>query len=158
MSSLPVHEAKHYPYGERRLPQRLMLYWEQLKGDRLMPEENDIDPDVLGPDWDYCFVLQTRDLANVTDYNFTYLGKQIIAAHHDGRLDGCADMLVSTNARMLSSRFARVLETKAPVLEEGEFLTTHGRRVFYRQCILPLGNEKDGVLAFFGGMYFKFIE
>lgn len=156
--STHLPQSDRYPYGERRLPHRLLRYWNEIKGDRLMPHENDIDPDVLGGDWDYCFVLQTRDLANVTDYNFTYLGKKIVAAHNDGSLAGADEMLVSTNARMLSSRFERVLETKAPVLEEGEFLTSHNRRVFYRQCILPLGSEQKGVEAFFGGMYFKFLE
>jgi hypothetical protein len=58
---------------------------------------------------------------------------------------------------MLSSRFAQVMATMAPALDEGEFTTTHGRTVLYRQCLLPLGNEEKGVEAIFGGMNYKVI-
>lgn len=155
MSTYPL---QRYPYGERRLAQRLLRYWHECRGDRPMPEENDIDPDVLGADWERCFVLQTRDLTNTTDYNFTYLGSAIVNAYRDNQLDSDSKFLVSTNASQLSGRFARVLQTKMPVLEDGEFTTASGRRVLYRQCIVPLGNEARGVEAFLGGMGFKFTE
>lgn len=150
--------SQRYPYGERRLAQRLLRYWHECRGDRAMPEENDIDPDVLGADWERCFVLQTRDLTNTVDYNFTYLGRAIIDAYRDNQLGGGSSLLVSTNASMLSGQFTRVLKTQMPILDEGEFVTAHGRRVLYRQCIMPLGHETRGVEAFLGGMGFKFTQ
>ena len=120
-----------------------------------MPEENDIDPDVLGDDWAHCFLLQSRDVANTQDYNFTYLGENIVRAYSDAAIDGANDALIGPNAKTLSVHFHRVIESRAPVIDEGEFTTVKGRRVMYRQCLMPLGNEEAGVVAIFGGMNYK---
>lgn len=147
-----------YPYGERRLTLRLLRYWQELRGTRAMTEENDIDPDVLGPDWEFCFLLQSRDVANIEDYNFTYLGSRIMGAYFDKAIDEHNQFLVGPNAYRLSTHFDRVLQTQAPVIDEGEFLTLHGRRVLFRQVLLPLGTIDTGVIAIFGGMNYKICE
>ena len=147
-----------YPYGERRLTNRLTRYWQDTRGIRTMPEENDLDPDILGEDWPYCFLLQSRDIANVQDYNFTYLGERIVQIYFDTGVDQFNEFVVGPNANCLSKIFERVIASQAPVYDEGEFLTKHGRRVLYRQCALPLGNEDVGVEAIFGGMSCKIIE
>ncbi len=150
------HEPYHH--DERRLTSRLVRYWKDICGIRPMPEENDIDPDALGGDWERCFLVQSRDIANIEDYNFTYLGEQILGAYFDKQIDEHNQFLVGPNAYRLSTHFARVLETGAPVFDEGEFTTLHGRKVLYRQVLLPLGNENIGVDAIFGGMNYKIIE
>ena len=132
-----------------------MRYWHDQRGLRTMPEENDIDPDVLGDDWAHCFLLQSRDVANTQDYNFTYLGENIVRAYSDAAIDGANDALIGPNAKTLSVHFHRVIESRAPVIDEGEFTTVKGRRVMYRQCLMPLGNEEAGVVAIFGGMNYK---
>ena len=150
--------TQQYPYDERRLTLRLLRYWHELRGVRAMPEENDIDPDELGADWGFCFLLQSRDVANIMDYNFTYLGDNIRRAYVDGGIDEHNAFLVSPNAYRLGNHFSRVIETGAPVVDEGEFTTLHGRHVLYRQALLPLGNENKGVEAIFGGMNYKIRE
>jgi hypothetical protein len=147
-----------YPYGERRLTLRLFRYWQELRGMRNMPVETDIDPEELGEDWDHCFLLQSRDVANIQDYNFTYLGSNIMHAYFDRELDEHNEFMVGPNAYRLSTHFDRVLETRAPVLDEGEFLTVQGRRVLFRQVLLPLGTEDKGIEAIFGGMNCKIVE
>lgn len=150
--------SEAYPYGERRLSLRLLRYWQEKRGLRVLPIENDIDPEELGQDWDYCFLLQSRDVANVEDYNFTYLGTKIMKAYFDKSIDEHNQFMVGPNAFRLSKYFAQVLETKEPVLDEGEFETVHGRRVLYRQVLLPLGNLDKGIEAIFGGMNYKIME
>ena len=150
--------TERYPYDERRLTLRLLRYWHELRGIRAMPEENDIDPDEIGEDWGFCFLLQSRDIANIQDYNFTYLGDHIRRAYFDGAIDVHNEFLVGPNAYRLGNHFSRVIETAAPVIDEGEFITLHGRRVLYRQALLPLGNENKGVEAIFGGMNYKIAE
>lgn len=135
-----------------------MEYWNDRRGVRGMPEENDFDPDDLGADWDFCFLLQSRDVANTVDYNFTYLGAQIVRAYFDVALDEFNQILVGPNANRLSDVFKRVIATQAPVYDEGEFTNLHARRVMYRQCALPLGNPDKGVEAIFGGMNYKIVE
>jgi hypothetical protein len=66
--------------------------------------------------------------------------------------------MVGPNAFRLSKHFVRVLESRAPVLDEGEFDTVQGRRVLYRQVLLPLGDEDKPVEAIFGGMNYKIVE
>ena len=147
-----------YPYGERRLSVRLMRYWDEARAGRALPIENDIDPEILGVDWGYCFLLQARDVANIQDYNFTYLGENIMKAYFDTALDAHNQFMVGPNAFRLSTHFTRVLDSKAPVLDEGEFATMHGRRVLYRQVLLPLGPTADVVEAIFGGMNYKIVD
>lgn len=147
-----------YPYGERRLGLRLLRYWQEKRGLRVLPIENDIDPEELGQDWDYCFLLQSRDVANIEDYNFTYLGNKIMKAYFDKRIDEHNQFMVGPNAFRLSKHFTQVLATKQPVLDEGEFETLQGRRVLYRQVLLPLGNLDKGIEAIFGGMNYKIVE
>jgi hypothetical protein len=147
-----------YPYGERRLGLRLLRYWQEKRGLRVLPLENDIDPEELGADWDFCFLLQSRDVANIEDYNFTYLGNKIMKAYFDKRIDEHNQFMVGPNAFRLSKHFMQVLETKQPVLDEGEFVTVQGRRVLYRQVLLPLGSLDKGIEAIFGGMNYKILE
>lgn len=146
------------PGQSRRLTSRLHSYWNDCRGIRPMPEENDIDPDALGEDWDYCFLLQSRDVANIKDYNFTYLGDRIVKAYFDTAIDEFNQFLIGPNASCMSGIFTKVIETGAPVYDEGSFKTLHGRTVLYRQCALPLGNEDKGVEAIFGGMNYKIVE
>lgn len=150
--------SAQYPYGERRLSLRLLRYWQEQCRGRTMPEESDIDPDTLGEDWDYCFLLQSRDVANIQDYNFTYLGEKIMRAYFDQSIDAHNECMVGPNAYRLSSHFSQVLERAAPVLDEGEFDTLHGRKVLYRQVLLPLGAPGKGVEAVFGGMNYKIVD
>jgi hypothetical protein len=147
-----------YPYGERRLGLRLLRYWHEKRGTRPMPVESDIDPEELGLDWAYCFLLQSRDVANIQDYNFTYLGTHIMRAYFDKSIDEHNQFIVGPNAYRLSTHFARVLDTRAPVLDEGMFETVHGRTVLYRQVLLPLGAPDHGVEAIFGGMNCKIVD
>ena len=147
-----------YPYGERRLSLRLLRYWQEKRGIRALAVESDIDPEELGADWDYCFLLQARDVANIQDYNFTYLGQKIMGAYFDKAIDEHNQFMVGPNAFRLSGHFSRVLESKAPVVDEGEFQTLHGRRVLYRQVLLPLGESPDEVEAIFGAMNYKIAD
>lgn len=140
---------------ERRLIGRLLTYWHDLRGIRAMPLENDIDPEALGDDWGYCFLLQARDVANIQDYNFTYLGEKIIEAYGDRALDAHNQQMIGPNAFALSARFAQVLQSAAPLINEGEMANLQGQILSYRQILLPLGDEVHGVQAIFGGMSYN---
>jgi len=99
-----------YPYGERRLGLRILRYWQEKRGMRMMPSENDMDPEALGDDWDYCFLLQARDVANIQDYNFTYLGQRIMNAYFDKAIDEHNQLMVGpmpTGFRSISTRCSK---------------------------------------------------
>lgn len=138
---------------ERRITLKLIAYWEKLRKGRLMPVEDDIDPDYLKDLWDYCFLIHVKDL-DKPDYNYTYLGDAIKRAYQ-GELSGENNSNVaSPNAKELAISYEKVIRTCAPLLDEGEFVNMHNDMVKYRQCLLPLG-ENGNVDAIFGGMRFK---
>lgn len=145
-------------YADRRFSSRLEKYWEQLKGARLFPEENEIDPDELQGMWENCFLLQVRDMENVQDYNFTYLGPHIIETYANGVLDEDNQYLISPNASRLNASFKKVLETGQPLSMEGEFVNARGKTVKFRQRLMPLGGKSVKVEAIFGGMWFKLTD
>lgn len=138
---------------ERRITLRLLSYWEKLRGTRIMPTEEDIDPDDLQDLWDHCFLIHVADL-NKPDYNYTYLGEAIAQAYTGGFPDDHESGMVSPNASKLSNCYAQIIATHKPVVDEGEFTNLHNELVKYRQCLLPLGTQ-DNVVAIFGGMRFK---
>jgi hypothetical protein len=140
-------------FVERRLTLRLVAYWERLRGERPMPSENDIDPEDLAELWDFCFLVQVKDLAK-KDFNYTYLGSAIVEAYRGGLSGDDPTALVTPDPKKLAFNYTRVINTKLPVIEEGEFSNLRGDTVKFRQCMLPLGQGPE-VEAIFGGMRFK---
>jgi len=138
---------------ERRITLRMLSYWEKLRGQCEMPAEEDIDPEDLGDLWDNCFLIYVCDLGK-SDYNYTYLGKAIAQAYHAGLSEEEMAGLLSPNAAKLAGHYARVIESRRPLIDEGEFRNLHNDIVKYRQCLLPLGRRGE-VMAIFGGMRFK---
>lgn len=120
---------------------------------REMPVENDIDPDALRDIWDHCFLIQVRDLAQ-EDYNYTYLGDAIRESYRTGLSEADDAPIASPNAARLNEAYLHVIATRAPLIEEGEFTNYAGHLIKYRQCLLPLGENRH-VLAILGGMRFK---
>jgi hypothetical protein len=151
-------KVNYQSFEERRLTQRLYRYWQEKSAGRPFPCENDIDPDELGEDWENCFLVQVRDIVNVQDYNYTYLGPKIMEAYRGHLKDEHNEFMVGPNAHSVSKSFGRVLASRAPVMEEGELTTLSGHKIKYRQCMLPIGTEDGVVEAVFGGLTFKYFE
>ena len=138
---------------ERRLTSRLLAYWERVRGDRLMPTENDLNPDGdISDMWDDCFLIHVSDI-EMDGYNFIFLGDNIRVSlvGEDTEPTRIWDAL---NVKRLAPSIQQVLEKKAPLLDEGETYNDANQLVKYRQCLLPIG-EGDKVLAIFGGMRCK---
>lgn len=153
---IPIFHDQEYAAlaTERRLPLRLMAYWERLRGDRLMPSENDINPDgEISDMWDDCFLIHTANI-HQEDYNFIYLGKNIKAALTGGIDDADTSSWQSLNVKRMAPDLQQVIERAAPVVHEGEMVNDANQLVKFRQCLLPLGNHNK-VLAIFGGMRCK---
>lgn len=138
---------------ERRITLRLLAYWEKIRGSRLMPHEDDIDPDDIADLWDNCFLVHVTDLKK-PDYNYTYLGDAIALAYQGDLLADASEEIVSPHASKLSVCYDQIISTKKPVVDEGVFRNHHNDIVKYRQCLLPLG-EGEEVQAIFGGMRYR---
>ncbi len=141
---------------ERRLTVRLVSYWERLRGARAMPSEKDIEPDDLADLWDHCFVAQLNT-KTIDNYNYRYVGVRLHDAFQsDFSAREKADRISAVPAGFTEhmSNYMQVLETRKPLIEEGEFINSKGDTVRYRQCILPLGNAEN-VTALLGGMRYR---
>ena len=145
-------------HAERRMTDRLMRYWREKSVGKPFPSEHDLDPDELARDWDNCFLVQRRDIDNVEDYNYTYLGRNIMQAYNGRLHDEHNAFMIGPNARMINASFNRVIITRAPVREEGELVMFAGQRVKYRQVMLPIGTPDGTLEAIFGGLSFKFFD
>ncbi len=139
---------------ERRITQRVYGYWDRICAGRPMPEESDIDPDALGDDWPNCFLLQTRDIEEIDEFNFTYLGEGILAAYKNAGIDMDNLHLIGPNAFYLAPQFKSVIRDKAPLIDDGYFFDSRKRKIRYRQCLLPVGTGKR-VEGIFGAMLFR---
>lgn len=140
---------------ERRITLRVFNYWEMVCRGRPMPEESDIDPDALGADWENCFLLQTRDIDHIEQFNFTYLGEGILRAYQHAGINPENLYLVGPNAFYLAPQFKQVVENAKPIIDEGYFFEGDGTKILYRQCLLPIGAKPKKVEAIFGAMLFK---
>lgn len=138
---------------ERRITLRVYKYWESLCEGRGMPTENDIDPEALGSDWRNCFLLQTRDIEKIEQFNFTYLGESIVQAYLTNGIDPNNLKMVGPNAFCMAQQFMQVIHSRLPLMDEGE-LAMGNRKILYRQCLLPLGTSKY-IEGIFGAMLFR---
>lgn len=139
---------------ERRATQRLIQYWEHIKGERIMPEEAEIDADHgdINDLWDHCFLVQVRDLEHAV-FNYSYLGDAIIRAYGGALTLSDPGSLVSPAANKLVHIYERLMDVPLPILDEGSFTNGAGSLVMYRQCFVPLGKGRNvesilGVMGF----------
>jgi hypothetical protein len=144
-----------YSCEERRATYRLLSYWDGLRGARVMPEENDIDPEALSEVWDNCLLIQVRDIMK-NDYIYTYLGPNIVNAYRGDLSEEDEMALASPNAAKLAFNYSAIIDTKKPIHTEGEFRNLTNDLIKYRQCLLPLG-KNDRVEAILGEMRFRLI-
>ncbi|MFW0776470.1 MAG: PAS domain-containing protein [Rickettsiales bacterium] len=143
-------------FRERRLTVRLLAYWERLRRGKVMPTEEDIDPDDIEDLWENCFLVHVTDI-DKPDYNYTYLGKAIDEAYRGHLSESEASGMVCPQAKWLKEHYLKIVETRKPIVEEGEFTNLNNKIVKFRQCLLPLGTG-DEVKAIFGGMRYKIYD
>ena len=101
------------------------------------------------------FLLQTRDIEHIEQFNFTYLGEGITTAYTQAGIDPNNLFLVGPNAFYLAPHFKQVIESRLPIVESSFFMAEDGRKILYRQCLLPIGSKAKKVESIFGAMLFR---
>lgn len=140
----------------RRLPEILIQQWDEKRAGRAFPSEDDFSPDMLDDlgFWDHCFIIQARDIAKETGYNYTYIGAEILKAYGEDLTGVSVYSFTSPSADNLALKYQEVMATQVPVTDEGEFSNARNMKVRYRQCLVPLG--KDGkVESILGAMRYR---
>lgn len=139
--------------GHHRIHERLIEYWQELRGTKDFPSESDIDPSQIAPIWNACFLVQADAAQN---YKYSYLGLSLIEAWGDDASSlGIGSHLIDPATASLIHKFKEVVDTKRPVIDEAEFINKKNMRIKYRACMLPLGTAPNDVKYILGGMKWK---
>lgn len=148
------HGARRGIDSERRQCLQFVYYWDELRGERMMPAEDDIDTEheVIREVWDHCFIVQVGDLAN-EKLRYTYLGPAIVDAYQHQLSSREGAQMVSLNASKLISAYRQVMATRRPIIHNGEYNEGHDDIIKFRQCLLPFGNDQVDVI--FGHMTYQ---
>lgn len=140
---------------ENRMTNKLVDYWNELKGDRDFPSELDINPSDIANIWDNCFLIKNEKASGDGDgYKYTFLGQGLINAYGDDISQEEVNILVQPNKARFIEKVEETIETKKPVVDESEFVNAHSVLIKYRKIYLPLG-EDDDVTHVMGGMRWK---
>lgn len=136
---------------ERRISERLLSLWSDLRGAQSMPAERQLDINALADYWDNCFMVEITYSGDEREYKYSYLGSSIIDAYGDD-LTGkeVYNQLMKPYAEMLLMKFETVVGDLTPVTDEAEFVNIKRDTIRYRQCLVPLGGT-DGRVGFILG-------
>ncbi|MCI5049877.1 MAG: PAS domain-containing protein [Rickettsiales bacterium] len=143
---------------ERRISLILLQYWNKQRGDNDVPWETDMFPEDLSTIWPHCFVLHCHRSGDLQKFEYQYLGSEITNPYKSGVLDPQNHVMVSPQPNRLSHSYEHVLESKEPLLDEGECLGLSGELIKFRQCMMPLLSKEEGVEAIIGGAWYKIFE
>lgn len=142
-----------------RISDFLKSYWDELRGDKPLPSEVDINPDAFGDIWHDCFMVQ---ITPVGEFRYDYLGDNIIDAYGDDMSREHADLLLSPMALQVAEQLEVVRKTEEIVYNKGEFCNSTHMFIRYRQILLPFTSikvdERQGdVTHILGGMRWKML-
>lgn len=131
---------------EQRVVQVLEAYWNELRGDRPFPSDEEIDAEEIESIWEYCFLIQVdRSLPIEQQCKYVYIGKSTIEAYGDDFTGKTVyDTLMTPAGGDILERLNEVFEKQKPVVVESEFARDGDIVIKYRMCFMPLG--KDGTV------------
>lgn len=140
---------------ERRITHRLVDYWQQIKGNKLLPSERDIDAEDIADMWRDCFILSVASdtLTGEKSCSYTYVGEGVMALYTAE--EGSSGTLLTLPYEKLAAIYDEMCLTKLPVVEQVENFMGGYWHFHYRQCLLPLGTEEGVVDGMLGGMRYK---
>lgn len=122
-----------------------------------MPEERDIEPNAIAEIWDSCFLVHNVASQGASHYRYDFLGETLINAFgSDVTSQEISKDLVGAKSSPLLEVFGKVISSRKPAFEEGEFTNARGVMVKYRCSVFPLGDANKGVDYLLGGMKWKF--
>ena len=140
------------PSSERRMVQRLFVYWDRLRRGRAIPSMSDIRPEQLPADWSSCFIINVGQWPDGSGA-ISHLGSDLLA---DADLGPESEDSTSIPQDTLFGRAVTdlpdVLATGIPFLGEGSFRHARGGIMAYRSILLPFGASPDRVEDILGAI------
>ena len=113
---------------ERRLIGRVLRHWTKTVHARGFPRHGEIDPWMLGDDWENCLLIAVAEPVELS--HFVSVGKNLTVALCSGT--SLVGVFMSHLPRVLSERRCLIVEGGA---------TLRGMRILHRSALLPLSED-----------------
>ncbi|MFQ5784302.1 MAG: PAS domain-containing protein [Alphaproteobacteria bacterium] len=134
---------------ERRKTNRLIAYWERLRGNRQFPSLSDINSAEIHGLWPFCLVIKVADA--YPNLRFEYVGSALKESY--GLVQQAAISGMSQGETVFGTVVAlayQVLETRVPACDSGLVRNSHGDRVRFRSTVVPLSDDQKTVNVLLG--------
>lgn len=144
----PSHDESH-----QRLNERLQRYWDEVREDRDIADESQINPDHIAEIWPSCFLINAQEKR----FRYDYLGPDLIEAYgSDISGQEICEALVYPDSPTLFNAMQHAIKARCPVEDRGEFVNHLGATIRYRCLVLPLSRNFEQAPSFIlGGMRWK---
>ena len=142
---------------EQRLVSRLRAYWDRIRENDDVPLIQKFNNNVVADIWDNCLLIKASGPATSRMYNIeatgrslsTPLGNDLRGKYFSANLSG----------EMFSRDFIAVLdssiERRAFMLSEGSFINKAGKKIKYRDCVLPFKDSKGDITSLVVGISWR---
>jgi hypothetical protein len=133
---------------EQRLVNRLRLYWDRIRENEDIPNALKFNSNALGEIWESCLLMNVGGIAGARTYNIEVTGRTLLTPLGSD-LRGKYFSSNNTGGELFSRDFINVLdasiERKAFMISEGVFVNKAGKKIKYRDCVLPFKNSKGEI-------------
>ncbi len=133
---------------EQRLVKRLRTYWDRIRENDDVPFAIKFNNAGISDIWESCILIKVGTSGAKKTYNIERIGTQLTEAV--GRdMSGKYFMSSDSDGGILSREFINVMnnsiDKKEFLLSEGSFVNKKGRIIKYRDCVMPLKDNKGEV-------------
>lgn len=146
---------------ERRVTNLLNEFWKYTCQEDAPPRQEVLEaiPQIIQDVWGACFVVSVESLAEgANNYTYNHLGRDIHYACTEELGVKESPPMAGIQASRLHRFYEHVITYRQPVTVESELLSSKGKVVKFRQCLMPFVNHKNEVTAILGGMRFRMDE
>jgi hypothetical protein len=140
---------------ERRATGAALAYWETIRGSRMCPTIDDIDPGDIPELWPNAFVLDLRDVRG--EGEAVVSGSALKDPHMgaeptQGRFGDRLPPAIRDRILQFVEAAAEVVQ---PLADSSSYVNSRGETILYRSAIMPLSDASGIVTHLFGVLGFK---
>mgnify|MGYP002786137991 CR=1 FL=1 len=137
---------------EQRLTFRLQNYWEQIRKENEFPDIRQFNASIVEDIWPFCFQVSIGKKTPPT-FTYDYMGEKLADVYGRNLTGLTVDpRMAHFPGSILSGGLTNVIHRRIPMQDNGHLINYDGKMVRYRACLLPFGNERDGLTHIIAGL------